>query len=1201
MKKPCERLLRPTRLFSLKKQSMRVKKAVETAADTAKTMPHVLRKNMTDGVYRYTSEDGGVNMAVFKEGAEYHVYDYQSERISRPLTSQEVNKIFREVRQGKISPKAAALDATRGRYALEESNIISTETGAEIIENTAQTAEKRLALSDEKQYNRNAQVTNNGFTANEEGSLLAYKSGGSYSLNAKLRDGAELNEYEQGIVDNLDRALEKLPTYKGEVYRIILFDGFGDKAARDAYVKSHIVGERIMCEAYTSTSTKDDGYPLHGEYVVRHIIQSINGRDMNGHGNNFENEVLFARESLFLTDRIEYDRDGTPTIYLTEVANEQQAAETQATDRRGTQGNISRDNPGESRSRTHTAEKAEMQRLPIQHPEDSKLQFAVSERNTEGNLGKQEGLQGVQAEVSEANADLDTYARENIKDYDKLSAPNQAAIRAMIREGRALGMSDGDVLLYAKISARTGVRVTFDQGKTLIGRRKGTKELVYADGFYDPSTNEICVNPDGKRSADKLLIHELAHAIYGGEKGMRLARRNVKNLSAEEKKAISDRYAEVGRTDEIELLDEYNAHYAEGILGNAETLERLLDDAPTVKDRILDFLRGAKGDTDAQRSAAARRLFFKYKRLFDKFAQQNAQNIAAERMPTAAVSDTEKKTPHGEAPEARYALSYDDAIDQLDNDTLDTTQNTHLRVLDHTPPIYIEKAGASNREIVMSWDIAYLAMKKDGDLQGNYHGLGTDIMKALPHALEDPLYIVKQKNGRLAAVTKIVVKGKRAVFASIELEAFQTTIQEGTTESKKYNLVVTVTDAKSNYLQNTIFGGEIVHNKNSEDPAHFILRLKSLEKATPTYDHAKSSKDSIPDSAEKVNRNSEKSSEISSKKRFALPDMDDSVDIYTEEEYNNFGWAREAEAISVKELDDLYSKIQEKGTLRRFKQSASGEAIVEINDKPHTTLGVDNVFAFVKGSKNFPEITRVIRVSLFSETDMEKVRKYIYAREKNYPNARAGSFVGNALWEDGLVYEYTRQDWADYQKYRSQIGQRSVRGEGAGDSGAYRNGDLGGGATEKIGGKVKFALPEDSDTAEAMEVFGKEIKEQLNEEADRESEIDLARAKAEDAAAKEIARVKKREAKRADYWKEKAKEEESRAKVLGNISNLAGKMKDLKLGTYHNATQTQSKQFAGSVEGLSKIAWNGNFSEKLKNISENRNKLLTKLHFYGII
>lgn len=138
----------------------------------------------------------------------------------------------------------------------------------------------------------------------------------------------------------------------------------------------------------------------------------------------------------------------------------------------------------------------------------------------------------------------------------------------------------------------------------------------------------------------------------------------------------------------------------------------------------------------------------------------------------------------------------------------------------------------------------------------------------------DPLYIVKQKNGRIAAVTKIVVKGKRAVFASIELEAYQTTIQEGETVAEKYNLVVTVTDAKPNYLQNTIFSGEIVHNKNSEDPAHFILRLKSLEKAMPTYDLAGSSKDSIPETAEKSNpfdENSLEKSKDSPDIRYSLP------------------------------------------------------------------------------------------------------------------------------------------------------------------------------------------------------------------------------------------------------------------------------------------------------------------------------------------
>lgn len=974
---------------------MRIKKAVETAADTAKTMPHILRKNMTDGVYRFASEDSTVNMAVFKEGSEYHIYDYDSGKISRSLTSQEVNKVLRDVRQGAVSQTSEVIEGTQRRYAVSENNIVSTESGMAV----------EISLDSE------IQVELSNATPEERGEIVE-----RVLKQAMLDEGSyEFHDGTKAIMDNKDIA--KVGHSKNEI-----------KNRSSVSMKDLVKVARIYAEDWNISHKKFSGFKY---YRARVIIEGeLYECSLNVGYGKFDKQYHIYDVNQFENAK----RSDSPIL-----SNPRKSVE-------------------QTVSRTIT----------------SKDSITDSTENVNRNAEKS-------SEISDDfdTSDLDGYARKNIKDYDKLSAPNQAEIRAMIREGRALGMSDSDVLLYAKISARTGVRVTFDQGKTLIGRRKGTRELVYADGFYDPATNEICVNPDGKRSADKLLIHELAHAIYGGEKGMRLAKRNAKNLSVKEKKDISDRYAEIDHTDEIELLDEYNAHYAEGILGNAETLERLLDDAPTVKDRILDFLRGAKGDTDAQRSAAARRLFFKYKRLFDKFAQQNAQNIAAERMPTTAVSDTEKKTPHGEAPEA-------DSVTRIND----------------------EKMQVSGKR---------LAIKDDSLLKKySFLDLNQDISEF------DGSPAIRLEDGSVLPFTEPHVQF----------------IQKNN---------IDVEDIES--------GGWISNGIYEASAQSDTLRYKERMLAKKRMDLKRAAK-----------RND------GSKMKFALPEMDGSVDIYTEEEYNNFGWAREAEAITKAELDDLYSKIQEKGTLRRFKRSASGEAIVEVNNKPYTTLGVDNVFTFVKGSKNFPEITRVLRVSLFNETDMEKVRKYIYAREKNYPNARTGSFVRNALWEDGLVYEYTRQDWADYQKYRAQIGQRSSGSEGSGDSGTYRNGDFGSGAAEKVGGKVKFALPESTDIAEAMEVFSKELKEQLNEESAREAEVDLARAKAEDAAAKKIARVKKREAKRADYWKEKAKENESRAKVLGNISALAQRMKDLKLGTYHNATQDQSKQFAGSVEGLSKIA-----------------------------
>ena len=256
-----------------------------------------------------------------------------------------------------------------------------------------------------------------GLNDDEIGSIVRYKSGGSYTLNAKLREGIELDEYDQETVNHLDKALEKLPTYKGVVYRNIQFDGFGDKAAMDEYVAGHIIGEPVSYDAYTSTSTVTNGYVLEGDYVVHHIIQSVNGRNLAGYGSDAESEVLFSRNAYYITDKIEYDSNGTPTIYLTEVANEQQETQPQTADERGTEGNVQGDNSGESRSRTQSSSgnKVAVQSVQGENSERTGAESAhndmqgISERNTEGTVDKQGNLREVQAEVKAPESVDDVY------------------------------------------------------------------------------------------------------------------------------------------------------------------------------------------------------------------------------------------------------------------------------------------------------------------------------------------------------------------------------------------------------------------------------------------------------------------------------------------------------------------------------------------------------------------------------------------------------------------------------------------------------------------------------------------------------------------------------------------------------------------------------------------------------------------------
>lgn len=1451
-----------------------------------------------------------------------------------------------------------------------------------------------------------------------------------------------------------------------------------------------------------------------------------------------------------------------------------------------------------------------------------------------------------------AAAEVDTYANDQIKDYKRLSEPAKAEMRALIRQGRALGVSESDILAYAKIAARTGVRVVFDKGRTRISAP--TRELVYADGFYDPDTNEIVVNPEGKRSAERLLIHEIAHAVYEVKGGKRLALAAVRGLSADERAEITKRYAEVGVTDADVLEDEYSAHYAEGLLGNAEALERLLEDEPSVKDRILGLLRGARGDTDALRSAAARRLFFKYKRLFDGFAAANvgrnaietvrrsgevsdarfslqfskeiAENqrdflhkkrasiteaelemaveqtaqmvdymskhkhllpedkvgktlvkngsydisventticvrtlsynsfvdmvseklkrplsqmesflvsqklydiakepqclycyvsldrkayndmilrylsqrdavieafdaagqpevsrvsplykqyldgrkdteqqwnryriwtsthkagghlLSAEEVSTEArraslargkwteaeqirdilryaqsaswakkqtqyvayyddilhlsdavvrnlnkhyglrwysfsdysgafivenmqqvtdaairglkglaytkdtdyarifapsgmninisvyakkidgeyridprqsanleeAIDLRKKYPNvgivvvatdrggvewaldqewsdmvipfhtvrtgadvaefynwtvfnseqgdvvedqnlwdayvdsvvsptasdsarrkvskliypsehqndrdtylrllrerGLSPRfkafldhpgymklvnetrqsegatvplrakfdlsaakasfgkfvekggyyegwyndgidvdaeaeavasdiragkranevsygrqdidvtksaesrkknrthgRRFALAFDEAIDQLENDALDTKINTHLLVLDHTPQLYIDKAGAINREIVMAWDIAYLAMKKEGTEQGNYHGLGAAVMKALPRALEDPLYIVKQKSGRIAAVTKIVVKGKRAVFASIELEAYKSTVQDGEPKDGTYNLVLTVTDAKPNYLQNTIFDGDIVYNKNEEDPAHFILRLKSLKKAAPTHDLAESSNSSVPHPDEKVNRESQNSSGNSSNRRNALPEESSSADDWkalarelgdsvrpSEEEL-------EAERKFARQYDERKRK-QDAKLAQKYEAERLKERDRLLGQDVPLSSEVETVVYDAAAGKydNDPPVSqstvhRIVNqlpdVGLLPKQTKQEITSKIWRGMNLYAEDPSGwdSVVGKlSRWISNKMLDEARQIRSDYTNaketvavLKNGIGKISLpkalsadleavldrdeldafrsRWERKKGSDQYLTAEdfIGLVASASIGMqdltemhtsdallridglysemreilRDKYESPytglSDSEVTEIRaevesrlkdlserSVFAQKrreindaiaLKNSIRQAAYERKRADQAEKDAEKRVAFETQRAEyeaslkikevERNAERRIRWadmdaatklkearRDITREANERSRVLGHISVLAQKMKDLRLGTYASATQGRNEMFKNSVEALAKITWHGNLSVDL--------------------
>ncbi len=140
--------------------------------------------------------------------------------------------------------------------------------------------------------------------------------------------------------------------------------------------------------------------------------------------------------------------------------------------------------------------------------------------------------------------------------------------------------------------------------------------------------------------------------------------------------------------------------------------------------------------------------------------------------------------------------------------------------------------------------------------------------------------------------------------------------------------------------------------------------------------------------------------------------IDINFSVRKREEYNKFGWARFVGAISYNELEDLYSKIQSRRSLDCFKHSSSGEAIIEVNDNPKTTLGVDNVFVFAKGTKNNFNITRVVRFQAETEDEMEILREDLY-------EGRACSDTHIAFYQkEGVAREYRRENFPTFAEHR---------------------------------------------------------------------------------------------------------------------------------------------------------------------------------------
>lgn len=188
--------------------------------------------------------------------------------------------------------------------------------------------------------------------------------------------------------------------------------------------------------------------------------------------------------------------------------------------------------------------------------------------------------------------------------------------------------------------------------------------------------------------------------------------------------------------------------------------------------------------------------------------------------------------------------------------------------------------------------------------------------------------------------------------------------------------------------------------------------------------------------------------------RLAVPKTElkaTSVDNYTENQYNKFGWIRANNVLSTQQWNDFNRKFaQQKNKMAVFNKTVNGEYIIPVNDMVGKNFGVDNVLVFAKGTYQNPNITKIIKIDLADETSIDYVRRFIYDNETRTNNQTSDALKD--IFGEKLISELSIRDFQSYQELKRQ-GKDSRK-----DNSPIRQNR--GRDTANIKNNVRYALPE---------------------------------------------------------------------------------------------------------------------------------------------
>ncbi|MBE6547932.1 MAG: hypothetical protein E7667_03515 [Ruminococcaceae bacterium] len=897
------------------KQQKRANKLKNISIENSVDIPKELPSNMVDGAYRF-----GESLGVLKEGENYYIYFYKNRRLSFAQSRTDINKLLADIHE--LAAQEQASEAARNAVAdnadanayksmqtqsavpqLAKPQVTLPQTTAPKIAVPQTTTPQATAPQATVPRVDTAQVVKPQSNTPQAvaSQVVAPQATISPTIDTTIRSNIPSEvRTAANMQQNVSQTQKAVPQMQQKGMQMHANNaGASISMQMDTNVSSVTEGKDFALPAIDSKKEKSYNKRKHvsvskQEYAVinsaimkRNSAIAAKGQKLPAIG------TVYSSEYFYVYKNYDIGEFGVLKRYKLTDNNKTKIAETEKKyanssgrevggyndTQRGIVGNGESGNADFGWRRADGRDDTVHQGQP---ESDRRYALGKGTGDRRGERGRvtvgQTASNGTQSRIDSINPEkIHEYLRENVKGYKELSVPNQVMVRAIIRQGRALGIPDADLLLYAKVATRSGVNVVFDKEATYLGKNKDTGEDVYADGFYERGKNQITVNPEGSRSAERLLIHELAHAIFKTTDGAIIAVRGVKNLTQDEKDRITQSYAKLHKTSaesetSIKIIDEQNAHYAEGMLSDRAILERLLADKPTLKDKILNFFKKAESDyADTPKlNSEAKKLYRQYKKLFDEFSAQNADSNAVER--TVAVRENDKKYAYSNATTNQKIVSM---ANEVENGSFDPKSRVELGIVpDDLAQTIKDLTGvdANGYKVVLE------ARQVDHILKDHGKSGKTDRSMSDYSDIGKIEYVINNfddiSKGKSTQAYKNVVDGKT--------QGAQTVLYEKDIGEKSYYVVQAVPDtkAKTLFVVSAFIGKKGYKNKVSQ-----FTNAQSLG-ATSEIGTANTSNNSIPQNAKK---STQKSKNVDGKD-YALPrdfDWDSLEEIFAEVDDTN--------------------------------------------------------------------------------------------------------------------------------------------------------------------------------------------------------------------------------------------------------------------------------------------------------------------------